>query len=304
MKFTVHKLIFIGGLVIGAGLWLFNAKSLDEQGMLDYTPNVATVKGSPYGKILALAMQGPIDFYWHEGQSHADAHVHRAGEEGHHDHSSDGDSGHSSDEGLADTRLAKMEARENLAWHVRAKEKVAELTAFTHRKTNGGRLTREHALYLQTATEDKLRFAYELDPSNYTNYGNYQLFLSNSNIGRALIDEDAHLKLSRKTLEFCKKDDRDPSSAITAATAAYDMAYYMAGKPDKYDLSDVRSVLVELDASVQRYIGLFEGYSESGVPFSVARVDEMTVHVKNLKGLRRAFDIYMERLSLERVAPD
>lgn len=300
MGLVANKVVVTVGLTLGTGLWLFNAKNLNDQGLLDYTPNVATLKASPYGKILALAMQGPIDFYWHEGQTHADAHVHRAGEEGHHDHSSDVDSDHSSDEDLADIRLAKLEARRNLAWHIRAKRKVAELTAFTHRKTNGGRLTKEHALYLQTATEDKLRFAYELDPSNYTNYGNYQLFLSNSNIGRNFIDEARHFSLSKQTLAFCKKDSKDPASSVTAAMAAYDMAYHMAGKPNEYNLSEVRLALGEFDFCMQRYIKIFEGYSASEIPFSAVRADELKEHARYLTALRKAFDGYIKRLSSDR----
>ena len=59
-------------LIGGVGLWGGMAKKFNAADELSYTPNVACMKGSPYGKVLGLAMQGPIDFYWHKGKTHQD----------------------------------------------------------------------------------------------------------------------------------------------------------------------------------------------------------------------------------------
>ena len=72
-------------LIAGAALWGGMAVKFAAEDKLSYEPNVACLKGSPYGKIFALAMQGPIGFYWHEGKTHehasilADDHEHHAG---------------------------------------------------------------------------------------------------------------------------------------------------------------------------------------------------------------------------------
>ena len=310
------KVSKVAALVVGTGLWVGNAVSLDRKGELDYTPNVATVKGSPYGKVLALAMQGPIDFYWHDGQTHDDAYalkadkkkksetagevVEDAADEGH-SHVYNGGDG----DGQAHHNHSHDEPARKLVerpWHVHAKDKIKTLAAYTRRKTNGKRRSREQVRYLQEATEDKLKFSHELDPTNYTNYGNYQIFLSNSNVGRNLIDADKHVALSRDTLRICKQEPHDPAAWITASMAAYDLAYYMAGKPDKHDLEEVRAMLAEFDFCIERYAVLLDEQRISGRPFSVLKANEIIGHGNFLSGVRGAFGVYVERLSKEREA--
>ena len=57
-------------MLLGVALWCGFATRFNAEKKLSYEPNPGSVKGSPYGKVLALAMQGPIDFYWHQGQTH------------------------------------------------------------------------------------------------------------------------------------------------------------------------------------------------------------------------------------------
>ncbi len=317
MNILAKKVSTAVAIVAGAGLWGANAVSLDRKGELDYTPNVATVKGSPYGKVLALAMQGPIDFYWHDGQTHDDAYILKAekkknsnnggeadqagGGDGGHGHAhhggEDGDHAH---HGHAHEPPKSSKQGVERPWHANAKEKIATLTAYTHRNTNNKRRSKEQVRYLQEATEDKLRFSNDLDPTNYTNYGNYQIFLSNSNVGRYLVDAEQHVTLSRDTLRICKEEPHDPAAWITASMAAYDLAYYMGGKPERYSLDEVRAMLAEFDYCIARYAVLLEEHRVSGRPFSVVKANEMIGQGNFLTKLRDAFDIYMERLSKER----
>src|SRR5690606_3062135 len=50
-------------------------------------------------------------------------------------------------------------------------------------RTNPRPRTPAHTFYLRRQAEDKLRIAYELDPSNYANYNSYHLFLTEPQVG-------------------------------------------------------------------------------------------------------------------------
>jgi|GEM_PF-2169343 len=71
-------LAHLGVLTLGLAAWHFAGKRLQGDGLFEAEPNVLSLKGSPFGKTIAMAMQGPIDVYWHEGEAHD--HVHAAGE--------------------------------------------------------------------------------------------------------------------------------------------------------------------------------------------------------------------------------
>ncbi len=92
MKQSIHvHLTRFGVLALGLGIWHFAGKSLQEAGQYEREPNVLCLKGSPFGKTIAMAMQGPVDVYWHEGEAHD--HVHAPGEscsecDGGHEHAS------------------------------------------------------------------------------------------------------------------------------------------------------------------------------------------------------------------------
>jgi len=66
---TNSRTLGLAAIGVGAGLWALGANGLSsgDQNAFEYEPNVATINGSPFGKTLALAAQGSIGFYWHEG---------------------------------------------------------------------------------------------------------------------------------------------------------------------------------------------------------------------------------------------
>ena len=61
-------------LVAGLAGWIGLSKSLNDDGKLVHRPNVLHLKGSPFGRTLALAMRGPVDVYWHKGNVHEHSH--------------------------------------------------------------------------------------------------------------------------------------------------------------------------------------------------------------------------------------
>ena len=108
---------------------------------------------------------------------------------------------------------------------------------------------------IQGEIEDKLRLAYELDPTNYTNYGNYHLFLYTTSYGEAEADEDAALDIARQTLEICKKDEVDPASWLTAASAAYNIIYHIGRHHKDYSVEHAKASLAEFDYCIEMQSG-------------------------------------------------
>ena len=303
-------------LALGAGLSGGMAQKFNAEDQLSYKPNVACMKGSPYGKILALAMQGPIDFYWHKGKTHEDEAILK--KEGHqHDEScADGcddhaghDHGQTNNEhgencgcdAHGENKQQLVELKE-VPLHTRAKLKIKKMAAAAHRRTNGQTLSPAHQKYLEGVTEDKLRLAYELDPSNYTNYGNYHLFIATTTYGRSEANDDAAVKLAMRTLMFCKKDGSDPASWVTAASAAYNIIYHIGRYYNQYSVLEAKESLAEFDFCMNEYVRLRSQALEHGRIVSENRITEMETRVKYLAKLRQAQGVYMKRVMSTKMA--
>jgi len=289
------KLTMCCALLVGVALWGGMAVKFASEDKLSYEPNVACLKGSPYGKIFALAMQGPIGFYWHEGKTHehasilADDHEHHAGcADGCHEHQA---------------AATGAELREgNVPLRVRTQEKIKQMEAAVHRKTNGEPLSAAHKQFIQGEIEDKLRLAYELDPTNYTNYGNYHLFLYTTSYGEAEADEDAALDIARQTLETCKKDEFDPASWLTAANAAYNIIYHIGRHHKDYSVAHAKASLAEFDYCIERHQELLGQALRDGRAIPAPRLTEMKERVAYLKKLRKAQGGYMKRVMSTKMA--
>lgn len=295
MKPIIQKSIIATTLVVGAGLWVATAKSLELSTKLDYTPNVLTIKGSPYGKVLALAMQGPIDSYWHYGQTHEHVDILNAedGSEAH-DHGHDHD--HSHDHDNYNSESEKLSEEASLVWNVRAKEKIRKMSAYTYRVTNRMGKSKAHVDYLKGATEDKIKFAYDLDSTNYANYNNYHLFLTITDFGSSPADSEKAYDMSVSTLMLCKSDNYDPNVWITAASAAYNIIFYMGENPDKFARVELDSALFELDNCLKRFIELYNDAIDRNV-ISSARINELASYYQSVAKLRESYGVYMSKLA-------
>lgn len=315
MNSTTNKIAICCTLALGAGLWGAMAQKFNAEDQLSYEPNVACMKGSPYGKILALAMQGPIDFYWHEGSTHEDEAVLKAehkddescadGCDDHtgHDHAQAnsehgencGCGAHGEEESILVTRIEQP-------LHKRAKLQIKKMAASAHRRTNGQPISEAHKKYLQGVTEDKLRLAYELDPSNYTNYGNYHLFIATTTFGKEKADDSKAVRLARHTLEYCKKDNVDPASWITAGSAAYNIIFHIGRYYKQFTVSEAKESLADFDLCISEYVRLRQDALESGRIVSEKRLNEMEARVKYLGKLRQAQGVYMKRIMSTKMA--
>lgn len=317
MTRNIHKLAIGGTFLLGVGLWAGFSVRFDAEDRFAYEPNPGCVKGSPYGKVLALAMQGPIDFYWHKGQSHE--HVETLQEGAAHDENCTGCAHHSHhDHGAA----AKQEPEHaegcgcgahgdhppvvhdapSEPWHTLAKNQIKKMSAAAHRKTDGKPLSPAHEKYLQSVTEDKLRLAYELDPTNYTNYGNYHLFIATTTYGKAGRDDQKAVELAEKTLAACKKDRVDPASWITAASAAYNIIFHIGRYHEQFTVEEAKASLAEFDTCMANYKKLLaEAVDHHRIP-SQARLDELEERARYLTKLRRAQGVYMKRMMTRQMA--
>lgn len=293
------RIILSVTLLVGGVTWWMSAQNLDHQKMLAYTPNVASLKGSPYGKILAFAAQGPIDFYWHQGQSHDDIEIFNAETNGEfqcaagcaagcevhiHDHDH-----HSEQHG--DTILTT-----EAPWHVSAKEEIKKLVAYTRRRTNEVPISPKHDKYLQSEIEDKLKFAYQLDPTNTTNYSNYYYFLSVSNLGRSEADLEKCIALAQETLSICKQDQFDPSSWVTAVVASHDIAEYSIANSDQYSQKEIDAYLEEFDFCLSEYRKVLLSSLDSKRFISNIRINEMEEHIRFTLKLKESLDVTYKRL--------
>lgn len=317
MTRNTHKITTGCSLLLGVGLWAGFAVRFNTEEKLSYEPNPACVKGSPYGKVLALALQGPIDFYWHKGQSHEHLETLNAGDKhdenctscdhhSHHDHSAKakqkpehaegcGCGAHGEDNPVVHSTPEKP-------WHTLAKTQIKKMSAAAHRKTDGKPLSDAHLRYLQSVTEDKLRLAYELDPTNYTNYGNYHLFIATTSYGKSDGNDDKAVALARKTLEACKKDEVDPSSWITAASAAYNIIFHIGRYHDQFTIAEAKASLAEFDECMRVYEGLLADAVDNGRIPSVQRLNELNTRAKYLTKLRHAQGVYMKRMMTTHMA--
>jgi hypothetical protein len=242
-------------------------------------------------------MQGPIGFYWHEGKTHQHASI-LADDHEHHAGCADGCHGHQ-----AKAAATGAELREgNIPFRVRTQEKIKQMEASVHRKTNGEPLTAAHKQFIQGEIEDKLRLAYELDPTNYTNYGNYHLFLYTTSFGKAEADEGAALDIARQTLEACKQDELDPASWVTAASAAYNIIYHVGRHYKDYSVAQAKASLAEFDSCIDKYDEIMTQALRDGRAIPAPRLTEMEERVAYLKKLRKAQGGYMKRVMSTRMA--
>lgn len=234
--FTRKTTLMINSCLIGSGMlaWALAGRPLMDNREIALAPNPFGIKRSPYGEVFAIAMQGGIDRAFHEGvMGNCIHHL----EDLQHDDKKAGD-GHLS---LKDRFQNTLTSLSNLQ-EVRTNPKPA------------GRALR---FQLRRDAENKLRFAYDLDPANYANYNSLHFFLTEPSVGTRPELTDSSVKLAEDTIAYCLKDENDPRPALTAAAACTNVLNLMFddrrnAKP-KYSTEQMRSYLTRLDQCIARY---------------------------------------------------
>lgn len=259
--------------LIGTGVfaWALTGRSLISNADLKVPLNPLGINGSPYGEVFAMAMQGPIDTFFH-GAMGTGVHRHTEGET----------CASCSDTPALDPskpkifRIPQSETTSTAENATVAKPVptpgerfetfLTSLKKVETISTNPKAPSTAHKLYLRRKTEDKLRFAYDLDPSHYGNYNSLNLFLSEGIGTRPELNESV-ATLAEETIQYCLKQEHDPRPALTAAAAATNILQFMfadqhAEKP-KFNTTQMRQFLGVVDYSLARYDALAKEWDET-----------------------------------------
>lgn len=281
---------------VGALAWTMNSRPLSGEPSMLIPSNPMGIKKSPYGEVFAMAMQGPIDLYWHAGAE--DGHDH----EDHADHDHGDDHDHGLCDGGSGGDCPSCESSKHLAQA--AKEAgglrgfLTELNEVANTKTNPKAATKAHLFDMRRQIENKLRFAYELDPSHYGNYNSYHFFLTEPQLGTRPELTPGAAKLADETIDYCLRRSDDPRPALTAASAAENELELMFNDPKKFTFDQMRNRLAIVDYSLARHQELSRQWIENGnwELISPMRQEEIANRFKFLARVRDAAEGTIQRL--------
>lgn len=227
------------GLIgLGALAWSIACRPLVGNPDLNAPLNPLGINGSPYGEVFAMAMQGPIDTNFHGVFGGGPAHRHADGE---------------SCDSCKPTKSAPTKSGNQFQNLLTSLEKA------TVTRTNPKSASEAHKRYMRRQVEDKLRFAYHLDPSHYANYNSLHFFLTEPQLGTRPELTPSAAKLAEETIHYCLKQDHDPRPALTAAAATSNILELMFNDrhfnhSERFTTAQMRQYLNLLDHCINRYV--------------------------------------------------
>lgn len=235
--------------LIGGGVlaWASAARPLVADKDLDVPLNPLGINGSPYGEVFAMAMQGPIDTYFHGVMAGGEEHKHEDGK------------ACSSCDSSAEFKGVNMKS--GFQTFLVSLDHVAEV------RTNPKAVSDRHKFYLRRQIENKLRFAYQLDPAHYANYNSLHFFLTEPQLGTRPQLTPSAAKLAEDTINYCLKRTDDPRPMLTAAAAATNVLHLMFNdqlndKP-QFTTQQMRQYLNLLDHCLARYVTMAKEWDET-----------------------------------------
>ena len=311
--------IVLGLLLAGTAF-----SSLRKEGKLQNNPNFLTLKGSPYGRIIAYAMRGPADVFWHRGQTEALAFQEDAAAREKRlsldEHLPTGDAATTL---LSEIKKLKTEHEEEEAEEHAELKQAAPQKAFTgirpylvekiegfrknyYTRSNKFGDTKPHLSYIRSEAEKRLLLSYQMDPSNIICYGSYFLFLSESQsrvFGAKNEEEIIHYrqeiarKLAENTVFYCMNYTDEATAMITAGSAAHDYLQILYSRPTQ-DLQDVERMIGFLDTGLDRFASIRNEMIENGTweNYPIHRINEMESAYAILRLTRGADHQQFEKL--------
>ena len=238
------SLCLIGG---GVFAWAFAGRPLVANPDLAAPLNALGINGSPYGEVFAMAMQGPIDTYFHGVMSGGGAHRH--------------------DDNCGHAKVETMAVKSNQSLTNRLEGLIVSLDKAQEVRTNPRSASDAHKRYLRRQVEDKLRFAYQLDPTHYANYNSLHFFLTEPELGTRPALTPSTAKLADDTIQYCLKQDNDPRPALTAAAATCNILELMfndqVNATPKFNTVQMRQYLNLLNHCLARYVTLSKVWDQS-----------------------------------------
>jgi len=275
--------------LIGAGVagFAISSRPLLKNQDADVPLNPLGINRSPYGEVFAMAMQGPIDTYFHAVED--SGHVCADPEHCHHEHVK-------SKEDLAIDKYTGVNDR--------VRHFIDGLGAGLEERTNPRSASAGHKFFLRRGIENKLRFAYNLDPSHYGNYNAYHFFLTEPEFGTRPELTPTAARLAEQTISYCLSQRNDPRQALTAAAAAGNILELMLNdrqihaETPRFTTAQMRGVLQVMDQSIGLYSHLANEWSEKGLwaNLSLLRIDEIQERLGFVLKIRQSHEQTIRRL--------
>lgn len=276
---------------------------LGDRGELQHPINPFGVNRSPYGEVFAMAMQGPINTDFHVGMYGATpeemVQLQRENEKRRPKPGSllivvpDPEELESTEPPpLPPGVIPKMQ-------HL-----IDQMRSGHARRTNKLPASEALKFHIRRSAEDKLRLAYNLDPSHYANYNSLHFFLTEG-IGtrpelQASVDE-----LARQTIDYCLSREDDPRPALTAAAACTNLLQLMFQQHlhghRKRTLEEMRTVLSQLDEAIATFHRIAAEWDRAAKwqRLSPQRIDECQTRIGFIINIRDASEKTIERILSE-----
>lgn len=234
----IHSLLAAAALAA----WAVTGKELTSRADLDVPLNVMGINRSPYGEVIALAVQGPIDQSFQIGMFGIKP--------------------------ASEKEISQPAPNDGPVGRFSVESLLSRFDTISKLKTSKGRISQAHSRYLRREAEKQLRFAYQLDPSQYSNYNSLHFFLTEPAVGtRSSLTPEA-AALARDTIHYCMGIDHDPRPALTAAAACTNMLHLMFADHNHgsraYTTGDMRAVLQTLTQAIQRFDNLSNQWHRNG----------------------------------------
>lgn len=276
MTRTFSTITCAGLILSGMALCAWSSARLLGNPELDVPLNPFGINRSPYGEVLAMAMQGPIDTDFHlaifginpedQSSNKKDDHTRQTGN-------------------LLENAIAKMQIGHTARTNPRPPNQALKF-------------------FLRRAAENKLRFAYRLDPSHYANYNALHFFLVEGITTHPELASTA-ASLARETIDYCLTIDDDPRPALTAAAACTNMLLIMFTDHHygckKYTIADMTSTLEVLDTCIARYHSIATDWQDDGSwnRISPYRIEECDNRIHFISKIRDTANQTILRLKKE-----
>lgn len=248
------NIISIALIGIGVAGFAFASRPLVKNKDVVVPLNVLGINRSPYGEVFAMAMQGPIDTYFHATES--EGHTCEDPENCQHHH---------------------IESNQELAiekytgFNDRLRHFIDGMGAGVVERTNPMAASEAHKFFLRRGIEDKLRFAYNLDPGHYGNYNAYHFFLTEPELGTRPELTPTAAKLAQETIGYCMSRRDDPRMALTASAAAGNVIELMFNDRHinrdnpRFTTQQMRAVLAVSDQAIAHYNDICQEWTEQGL---------------------------------------
>ena len=251
----ISNIISIALIGCGAAGFAVSSKPLLENKEENVPLNILGINRSPYGEVIAMAMQGPIETYFHASQSGAGHVCHDPAHCNHHE------------EGIGEVTAAI----EKNGFQNELRVFLDSLGDGLEERTNPRSATAAHKFFLRRGVEDKLRFAYNLDPSHYGNYVSYHFFLTEPELGTRPELTPKAAKLAFDTINYCFSQQNDPRQALTAAAAGENVLELMLNdrqihpEEPRYTTQQMREALGVIDQAIGLYGHLSKEWDEKNL---------------------------------------